>query len=162
MMGRIQRGALCALIGAGFLVLDACSSTPVNYVECGSAFEKPGPSASALVGKGYGVQMAPIPVDSVMFASKDLGKKVGIQELTAARSESDTVRVTARFVNCGASPVQLSARVHFMDDKKRPSEKPSAWQNVFMQGKSFGVFSESSLGDDTVATYLVEVREAGR
>lgn len=148
-------------VGGAYLamVLTGCATSPTNVVECGSTIKAPPGTGPAILGKEYGVQMSPIPADSVLFATKGLAKHVAIQGLFASRTETDTVQVTARFVNCSDQVVKLGVRVHFMDSKQRPTEKPTVWQAVFIQPRSMGVYTESSLGAENVGSYLVELRD---
>lgn len=146
------------VLGTGPLI-GCAGDRAKQVVECSGSPRDPSASGPALVGKEYGVRVAPIPLDSVLYATKAMMKRVAVQGLFADRTEADTVRVTARLVNCTREAMQVVARTHFMDKTQRPTEKVSAWQSVFVQPGSLAVYSETSLATDSIATYLVELRE---
>lgn len=143
--------------------LVGCANVPANtprlVVECGSVARNPSAVGPALVGEDYGPKTTPIPLDSVLFASKDLSKRIAVQSIFAARSETHTVRLTARLINCSDSAAQVSVRAHFMDRERRPTEKPSGWQAVYLQPRGLGIYDESSIASEPVAHYLLEVRD---
>ncbi len=148
----------------GFAVVTALSGcagtgTPL-VVECkleSDRREVPGP---ALVGQEYGPKMSVIPLDAVQYTDKSLTRRVAVQTLSATRTETETVSVDVRFVNCTSSAVQLGVRTSFMDKKQRPTEAASSWKTVFVQPRATATYSETSVGRENVANYLIEIREA--
>ncbi|MFO1322275.1 MAG: hypothetical protein U1F52_21920 [Burkholderiales bacterium] len=156
----MRAGPWGVLLAIAAVSLTGCAGERAKQVvECSGAPRDPSAAGPAFVGKEYGVRVAPIPLDSVLYASKATIKRVAVQGLFADRTEADTVRVTARLMNCTREPIHVTARTHFMDKTQRPTEKASAWQSVFVQPGSFTVYSETSLATDGIATYLVELRE---
>ena len=75
----------------------------------------------------------------------------------ARRTETDTVEVVARVVNCGKEPLQLQLRTSFLSAAQSPTEPTSSWQRIYVAPKSTGVYTEKSISRD-VAHYLIEVR----
>jgi len=98
-----------------------------------------------------------IPLESVQLIDKRLNRKVIAQGVEASRTETDTVEVVARLVNCGKDPLQVQARTTFLSAGQSPTEPTSSWQRVYLAPKSTGVYSEKSISKD-VAHYLIEVR----
>ncbi|MBK8017604.1 MAG: hypothetical protein IPK20_13410 [Betaproteobacteria bacterium] len=158
-----------ALSGAGALVLIAacaaiaagCSSPskPKLVVECTGSPKDPAADGPALVGQGYGRESSPIPLNAVVFTGKDIAKRVAVQGLYAARTDAGPVEVGVRLINCTRDTVNVAVRTSFMDERQRPTEKPTAWKNVLVPPGSTGNYSALSIGDESVKYYLVEVRD---
>lgn len=100
-----------------------------------------------------------VPLDTVQLIDKSLRKTIQVQSVVARRTETDTVEVVARLINCSAEPVQIQARVSFLTQVQSPSEPTSSWRSVFLEPKAFGVYSEKSMSVEA-ASYLIEVRRA--
>lgn len=143
---------LCALSG--------CKTTTPLVVECGGPATRGAVSGPALLGQNYGPQMSAIPLDAVQYTDKALTQRVAVQSMFADRTETKTVAVGARFVNCTNEPVALGVRTSFLDDKQRPTETPSAWRTVFVPPKATSNYAETSIARDKVAHYLIEIRDA--
>lgn len=114
-----------------------------------------GPALEAVV-KGA---MTEVPLNSVQYIDKAITRKVLVQRLYARRSETDTVEVIARLVNCTDYPLQVEGRTAFMDAEQIPTEPTSAWQRVFLPPRAMGVYREISTATQSVANFLVELRE---
>ena len=99
----------------------------------------------------------PIPLESVQLIDKSLSRKIVAQGVEARRTETDTVEVVARVVNCGKDPLQLQLRTSFLSATQSPTEPTSSWQRIYVAPKSTGVYTEKSISRD-VAHYLIEVR----
>lgn len=99
----------------------------------------------------------PIPLESVQLIDKALSRKIVAQGVEARRTETDTVEIVARVVNCGKDPLQLQLRTTFLSAGQSPTEPVSSWQRIFVAPKSTGVYTEKSISRD-VAHYLIEVR----
>jgi hypothetical protein len=110
-----------------------------------------------MVGVDYGMQITPIPLNSVLWTDARAAQSVALQSLSAKRTPTDAVQVVARFVNCTDQQVNLRARVSFMDASQSPTEQPSIWKPVFLSPRSTGIFTENSIGRAAVAQYLVEI-----
>lgn len=152
---RHSRLCLAALLVA----LGGCANEvrkPV--VECSFPSQAPPPPGTALVANQYG-SISPIPLDAVQFTDRALTRQVAAQSLHARRSPTNTVEVSARFINCTDAPLVLGARTNFMDGTERAVEAPSAWKNVVMQPRAMGDYQESSLSTQ-VEHYVVELRNA--
>jgi|GEM_PF-574764 len=101
--------------------------------------------------------MTPIDLNAVQFTDKALTKKMVVEGLFARRTETDTVEVSARFVNCTKRQITIRARSSFMDDVQYPVEPTSAWQRVTIQPYATGVYRERSMKRDEVKYYLIEI-----
>lgn len=100
----------------------------------------------------------PIPLESVQLIDKSLSRRIVAQGVEARRTETDTVEVVARVVNCGKDPLQLQLRTSFLSAGNAPTEPTSSWQRIYLAPKSTGVYTEKSISRD-VAHYLIEVRK---
>ena len=126
-------------------------------VECGFPSQAAPPPGTALVAHQYG-SISPIPLDAVQFTDRMLTRQVAAQSLHARRSPTNTVEISARFINCTDAPLVLGARTNFMDGTERAVEAPSAWKHIVMQPRAMGDYQESSLTTQ-VEHYVVELRD---
>jgi len=115
-----------------------------------------GPALVANVPKS----MTPIDLNAVQFTDKPLTRQMLVEGLFARRTETDTVEVTARFINCTDKPLQVQARSSFMDLTQAPTEPVSAWTQVFIPPKGTGTYRERSMSRDEVQYYLIELAPA--
>ena len=115
-----------------------------------------GPALVANVPKA----MTPIDLEAVQMTDKAVTKAVIVEAMMARRTETNTLQVMTRLVNCTKNDIQVEARSSFMDADQMPTEPVSIWKRVFIPALSTGIYSESSIGRDKVATYFVEVRSA--
>jgi len=120
------------------------------------ARKAPGYAGAALVAN-VPKSMTPIDLNAVQFTDKQLTKDMVIEGLFARRTQTDTVEVSARFVNCTKRPLTLRARSSFMDDVQYPVEPVSAWQRVIIQPYATGVYRETSMKRSEVKYYLIEI-----
>jgi len=146
---------LAALTGS---LLAANAAAENNVVKCKTwqarrAAPVAGPALVANVPKS----MTPIDLNAVQFTDKPLTRQVLVEGLFARRTETDTVEVTARFVNCTDKPLQVQARSSFMDVSQAPTEPVSAWTQVFIPPKGTGTYRERSMSRDEVQYYLIEL-----
>ena len=146
---------LAALTGS---LLAANAAAENNVVKCKTwqarrAAPVAGPALVANVPKS----MTPIDLNAVQFTDKPLTRQVLVEGLFARRTETDTVEVTARFVNCTDKPLQVQARSSFMDLTQAPTEPVSAWTQVFIPPKGTGTYRERSMSRDDVQYYLIEL-----
>ncbi len=150
----IHQLGVCALAA---LLLAGCEtpSGPKVMVECSTPVDekRTGP---AMVGVQYGMQISPIPLNSVLWGDATAAKNVALQSLFAGRTPTDTVQVTARFVNCTDQSLALRARTSFMDANQAPTEQPTIWKTVFLAPRSIGVYTEMSINRQP-ANYLIEI-----
>ena len=113
------------------LVVCSCATKPgvKMLVECKTpvSINTKGP---ALVGEGYGLEMTAIPIDALQYTDGTVASTVAVQAVRAARSETDTVQVTARIVNCTDKTISVKARTAFMDKNQIPTEPTSAWKTL--------------------------------
>jgi hypothetical protein len=128
-----------------------------RVVECKVPAASPSRAGAALVGQSYGIEMTPIPIDAVQFTDAGLWERVAVQHLSAKRSPTDTVQVTARLVNCTDTAQVVGMRTSFMDETQAPSEAASAWQVVHLRPRATALYSENSTSTK-VRHYLIEVR----
>jgi len=107
-----------------------------------------GPALVANVPKA----MTPIDLEAVQMTDKAVTKSVIVEAMMARRTETNTLQVMTRLVNCTKNDIQIEARSNFMDADQMPTEGASVWKRVFLPALS--------TGRDKVATYFVEVRSA--
>ncbi len=101
--------------------------------------------------------MTPIDLNAVQFTDKGLTRRMLVEALFARRTDTETVEVSARFVNCTGGPLTIRARSSFMDEVQYPVEPASAWQRVIIQPYATGVYRERSMKRDEVKYYLIEI-----
>lgn len=150
-MRPVVRCSALALVAA----VAGCDAKPPLVTKCTgqSHMSRTGP---ALVGLEYGTQATPIPLDSVQFSDWAAEKAVVVQHLTAARTATNTVEVTARLISCADEPIALRVRTSFLDAAQAPTEAASAWQTVFVQPHLTATYSERSISTQ-VSHYLLEI-----
>lgn len=146
------------VVASMVLVTAGCATdVPDAMVECSVPRSRPAPKGPAMVGHEYGMKMSPIPLDAVQFTEQRIANTVAVQALYASRTPTETVQVTARFVNCTEQPIAVRARTSFLRASQAPSEPISAWQTVYLSPKATGIYTESSIGRGDVTNYLVEL-----
>lgn len=101
--------------------------------------------------------MTPIDLNAVQFTDKPLTRQVLVEGLFARRTDTDTVEVTARLVNCTDKALQVQARSSFMDVTQAPTEPTSTWTQVFIPPRGTGTYRERSMGREDVKYYLIEL-----
>ncbi len=119
------------------------------------ALRDPGPALIAEIPQ----TMTAIPLNAVQITDRRIAKKIIVQGLFARRTQTDTVEVVARLVNCTDYPQQLQLRSSFMDSSQLPVEPTSTWSRVFIPPRSTGTYSEKSISTFEVEYYLVEMVE---
>ncbi|HEY0650626.1 hypothetical protein [Phenylobacterium sp.] len=130
---------------------------PQGRVDCNFyKANRPVPAAAVIAPAVRGA-FTPIPLESVQLIDKKLRRKVIAQGVEARRTETDTVEVLARILNCTNEPMQLQLRTTFLSAGQSPTEPVSSWQRLYLQPRSTGVYSEKSISP-AVAHYLIEVR----
>jgi hypothetical protein len=102
--------------------------------------------------------MTPIDLNAVLMTDKPVWKSVVVEGLFARRTETETLEVTARLVNCSKNPIVIQARASFMDEGQAPTEAPSVWKTIFISPLATGVYQERSIGTTRVGAYLIELR----
>lgn len=154
------------LAGAALALAAVCAAAPAHadenrLLKCkiGKARSQGryhGPALVANVPKA----MTPIDLEAVQMTDKAVTKSVIVEAMMARRTETNTLQVMTRLVNCTKDDIQVEARSNFMDSDQMPTENASIWKRVFIPALSTGVYTESSIGRDKVATYFVELRSA--
>ena len=130
---------------------------PQGRVDCNfSKANRPVPASAVIAPINRGA-FTPIPLETVQIIDKKLRRTVIAQGVEARRTETDTVEVLARILNCTNAPVQLQLRTTFLSVGQSPTEPVSSWQRIYLQPRSTGVYSEKSISRD-VGHYLIEVR----
>lgn len=154
------RIASILLLAAGFASGSAAAAEN-QVVKCKTAkARKSAPYAGPALVANVPRSMTPIDLNAVQFTDKALARQVLVEGLFARRTETDTVEVTARFINCTSQPVEVQARSSFMDQTQVPTEPTSVWSRVFIPAYGTGVYRERSMGRDEVQYYLVELTAA--
>lgn len=149
-----------AAVLAGSVAAGSAAAAPVrpqDQLKCDFYKANRPQAAQATLAPVVRGAFTPIPLESVQLIDKKLSRKIVAQGVEARRTETDTVEVVARVVNCGKEPLQLQLRTTFLTAGQSPSEPTSSWQRIFVAPKSTGVYTEKSISRD-VAHYLIEVR----
>jgi hypothetical protein len=138
------------------LAVPAAAENKVVACKTGRAARAPSVAGPALVAN-IPRAMTPIALNAVQFTDRALTRTVLVEGLFARRTETDTVEVTARLVNCTGAPVQALARSSFMDEAQAPTEPTSGWRRIFLPPYGTGVYREKSVGREAVHYYLIEL-----
>jgi hypothetical protein len=109
-----------------------------------------------LVGQNYGVQMKPVPLNAVLYADDSMSRQVAVQSVLSARTDTQTVLVSARLVNCSAAPLVLRARTNFMNAGGASEEPVSAWRLIHLPSRATTVYEEKSVST-RVENFLIEL-----
>ena len=144
------------VVAASMMMTGSASAQKVVKCDFG-AFKRLGPSGPAIV-SGVKGAMTPIALNSVQIIDKKIAKKILPQAVFARRTDTGTLEVMARLINCTDYPQEVLVRTSFMDVDQFPAEPETAWQRVFLQPKSTAVYSEMSTSMD-IGYYLIEVDE---
>ena len=158
-----RAGALAGAALAGALALASCTAYEPYPVCDFSAYQSFGldqapPTGPALVSPVPGA-LQPMPLDTVNVTDRDILRKVLVQSVAARRTETETVQVSAKLVNCTDHALQVEGRTHFYDAAQGEAEPVSAWQRLMLSPRTVTTYSERSVGADQVTSYLVELRE---
>ncbi len=102
--------------------------------------------------------MTPVSLNSVQVIDENIKKKIMPQAVFARRTETGTVEVMARIVNCTDYDQEVLMHTSFMDLNQMPTEPVSNWQRVFLSPRSTKVYTEKSMSID-VGYYLIEMDE---
>jgi hypothetical protein len=86
--------------------------------------------------------------------------KIAIEATNSRRSATQTLEVWAELRNRTDFPLTIECRVRWYDKSKAPVDEPTAWQKVFLEPNSLGVFKELSTSVYEIAYYYIEIREA--
>lgn len=148
----------CMTVGGISMNTPGASARENQVVKCkvNKARKAPGYAGAALVAN-VPKSMTPIDLNAVQFTDKALTRLMLVEGLFARRTETDTVEVSARFVNCTNKPLTIRARSNFMDEVQYPVEPTSSWQRVIIQPYATGVYRERSMKRAEVKYYLIEI-----
>lgn len=155
----LASAVMLAQTGAAPAAAQDRPTRPQSVVKCNFSRAARGASGAPALTPLVRGAFTPIPLESVQFVDKDLRRKVVVQSLMAQKTETDTVEIVTRLLNCTDKPLQIQARASFMSAAMAPTEPTSGWQRVFLQPRALGVYTEKSVSRDP-AHYLVEVRVA--
>ncbi len=111
---------------------------------------------AALVGQHYGMQMSPLPLNSVQYDSSETAHAMAVQQLYAERTATNSVRVTARFVSCMDRPQVVRMRTTFLRQSQASAEEPTTWKTVHLTPRGLAQYEELSVSPDA-HFYLIEV-----
>jgi len=150
---------LLAAVALGTLAASGAQARENRPLKCDIGDAKHAQSAGgpALVAN-VPSSMTPIDLNAVQMTDKAVAKKVIVEAMFARRTETNSVEVITRLVNCTKKVVELDARSSFMDGDQVPTEDSTMWKKVILQPKATGVYRGLSIGRDEVKYYLVEVR----
>ena len=161
---KLERRQHCVyffLIGS---VICGCSAAPPKSwptVECKAPAAGAPISGPALVGKEFGMQISPIPLNAVLYTDSGIARQSAVQHISSHETETGTVAVLTRFMNCSDEYQHLRVRTSFLDQRQVPVEKPTAWQSVYVQARATGVYRESSILPNA-RYFLIEVSNANK
>ena len=155
----LASGVALAQTGAGPAAAQDRATGPQSVVKCNFSRAARGGAAGPTLSPLVRGAFTPIPLESVQFVDKDLRRKVVVQSLMAQKTETDTVEIVTRLLNCTDKPLQIQARASFLSGVMAPTEPTSGWQRLFLQPRALGVYSEKSMSRDPMH-YIVEVRIA--
>jgi len=146
---------------AGALFTQPAQARENRPVKCDIGDAKAAPSAGgpALVAN-VPSSMTPIDLNAVQMTDKKIAKQIVVEAMFARRTETNSVEVITRFVNCTKKTVELDARSSFMDEQQVPTEDSTYWKKVILAPKATGVYRGLSIGREDVKYYLVEVRSS--
>lgn len=116
-------------------------------------------AGSAPAGNSRAEMLAPIPANSFNFIEGSLGNKIVVRNAALSINASGTTRLDVGFANCTDFPLQIEVRAQFMNESGVPLEQASGWKRVFLQPRTLSQYFESSTSDQSVGSYLVDVRE---
>jgi len=152
---------MLAAVAAGALIATTVHARENRPVKCDmwDAKHSVSPGGPALLAN-VSTAMTPIDLNAVQMTDKKLAGKVLVEAVFARRTETNSVEVITRFVNCSNKTVELDARSSFMDDAQVPTEDPTYWKKVILSPKATGVYRALSIGRDEVKYYLVEARSS--
>jgi hypothetical protein len=105
--------------------------------------------------------LSPVPLNTVRVIDPRIGNKVLPQSAMARHTETGTVEVQSRLVNCTDFPLQVEGRTIFLDENNFNVEPPSAWQRVFLPPRALGQYGEKSTDIQRVKNFTIELREGG-
>lgn len=151
----------CISIGVLAILFSTSVYAAETLLECDFKAQKkagraPGPAMIAPVIEA----LTPIPLNAVQIGDKDIARKILVQSVNARRTQTNTVQVIVRMVNCTDYEQHVQLRSSFMDDAQVPVEPTSAWNTVFIPPRSMGVYTENSISTDAVAYFFAEMRES--
>ncbi len=149
---------LTAAMAVSVLMLAGCSTPaarPQALLKCDyKALKRNAPvGGPALSSVAYGA-VEDIPADAVLMSDASLFRSVIVQHLSTATTAGGTVQVTARMANCTGAPLNVRARIAFLDAGMAPVEPVSAWRPVFLPQGGMGVYQESSFSQKATHYYI--------
>lgn len=97
---------------------------------------------------------------SVSVLSPDLGKVIGVAELSALRTGTGLAAVQTTVYNCTDVDVVVQVRTRFSGDRGQ-SEPPSAWKTVHLAPRAQAVYAESAVSMNTKRV-AVDIYDANR
>ncbi len=139
-------------------LLMSAGSVAAKAPECDPG-KRPESAAQAALIADVPLQMTPVPLNAAQVTDRRIARKIVVQSVHARRTQTDTVEVAARFMNCSRKPLNLLVRTHFMNESQYPSEPETLWRRVAVQPGSLQAYVEKSVGRD-VQYFLVEYRGA--
>lgn len=148
-----------ALLASAALLLAGCATEPAGrpqtLLKCDyQALKRNAPvGGPALTSLAYG-SVQDIPADAVLMSDAALFRSVIVQHLSTAPTPGGTVQVTARLANCTRGPLDVRARIAFLDADMAPVEPVSAWRTVFLPQGGMAVYQESSFSPRATHYYI--------
>ena len=148
-------------LAAATIVLGGCQQEvlrPANLACDFTSYLNAPPAGPVLLEPLPGT-LTPVPLNTVRITDPRIGNKVLVQAVEARRTETGTVEVMARLVNCTDFPLNVQGRTMFLDASNMDAEPPSGWRRVFLSPRALGQYAEKSTDVTRVANFTVELRE---
>jgi hypothetical protein len=151
--------ATTLLVAGGAAVLSACVQEPAPICNMGAIASQRQLAAAPSRVPGGESPLLEMPLNSVNVTDYAIINKVYVRTVNARRTPTGTVQVYTQIVNCTDFPLNAEARVQFYDAGQAPSEPVSAWKRFALPARTSNTYSENSIGTQSAAFYMVELRE---
>lgn len=147
------------LVAGGSALLSGCAQEPAPICNMSAIASQRQLAAAPSRVPGGESPLLEMPLNSVNITDFAIINKVYVRTVNARRTPTGTVQVYSQVINCTDFPLNAEARVQFYDAGQAPSEPVSAWKRFALPPRTSNTFSESSIGTQNVAFYMVELRE---
>jgi hypothetical protein len=96
----------------------------------------------------------------VRIIDRDISRKISVRKGGASLTSTSNLNIWTRLLNCTDFPLQLEARVQFLNQSHDPIDDVSAWSRIYLPARSVNNYSEKSVKQaHSIGGYIVEVRE---
>jgi len=147
------------LIGASAIAGCATQQEPASICNMDAIAKQRQLAAAPSAVPGAPSPVLEMPLNSVSITDYAIINKLYVRAANAQRTATGTVEVYAQVINCTDFPLNAEARTQFYDANQAPSEPVSAWRRFALSPRTSNTYRESSIGRETAAYYMVELRE---